>query len=67
MRMTRAKAVTKAKRQAAETGERRWVVLDPDPERDQDDSNGYQVADSMDMATIYAGIAEEDIVFCIDD
>ena len=65
--MTKAKAIARAKRQSAQTGERRWVVLDPDPERDQDDTNGYQVADSMDMATIYAGVAEEDIAFRIDD
>ena len=67
MRVTKAKAIAKAKKQAAQTGERRWVVLDPDPERDQDNTDGFQVADSMDMATIYADIAPEDIALLIDD
>lgn len=65
--MTRAKAFARAKAQAAKTGERRWVVLDPDPERDQDNTNGFQVANIMDMATIYADIAPEDVVLLIDE
>lgn len=65
--MRRAQAFAKARKEATETGERRWVVLDPDPEKDQNKTDGFQVADSYDMGTIYADISPERIVLLVDD
>jgi len=67
LNVTKDRAIAKARQQAGKTGERRWVVLDPDPEKDQDETNGFQVADSMDMATIYADIDPKHIVFEVDE
>jgi hypothetical protein len=65
--MTKEKAIAKARKQAQDTEETRYVVLDPDPERDETEKNGYHVVNIMDMATTYANIDPKDVVWCSDD